>query len=40
MRTDMGNDLGDKARREGDELAGAKPLGWRGRASWPAGSST
>lgn len=35
MKTDVGTrseDLGDKARREGDNLAGAKQLGWLARA--------
>ena len=41
MSTDMGNDLSRKARREGNELAGAKPLGWLARGGLsPAGSST
>ena len=35
MTTNLSNeseDLGDKAKREGDQLAGAKPLGWLARA--------
>jgi len=35
MTTNVSNeseDLGDKAKREGDQLAGAKPLGWLARA--------
>ena len=36
MRTDSGNDLSRKAKREGDELAGAKPLGWLARAGFVA----
>ena len=33
---DMGKDLSRKARREGDELAGAKTLGWLARAGFVA----
>lgn len=36
MSTDMANDLSRKARREGDELAGARPLGWLARAGFVA----
>ena len=36
MSTDMANDLSRKAKREGDELAGARPLGWLARAGFVA----
>ena len=36
MSTGMANDLSRKAKREGDELAGARPLGWLARAGFVA----
>ena len=36
MSTDMADDLSRKAKREGDELAGARPLGWLARAGFVA----